>query len=631
MSIAGSDPSSAPAPGGSTDGRTDDPPHRLKIFRWRAIGVVVLVVAIVAVLYTLFLDRVVESTLEESATELLGTAVEVNGLEIHTRETAVDIGGFSIADPFDRMRNLVEAGRIRVALAPRPLVERKIVVEHVEIGDVRFGTRRTRPAPPASQNGFAPAALTRLRQWAAQYQKPILSFTPIDTIRSIILDPSQLATVQAATALASRTDSVKSATEMGFREIGFERTLDSAQAVLQRLSGANPRTLGISGTRQAVSDVKRTIDDINSTRKKVESLAGAVRERATLLTAGVNDLDAARQRDYAFARSLLKLPAFTGPEISGALFGQVSIDRLQQALYWAELAKHYIPPGLLPRETPGPKRLRRAGIDVQFPVEHHYPSFAIQHGELTFTIGEDGSQRASYAARLTDLSSAPAITGKPTRFEVRPTAAARNAISFQASGELDHRSDVVRDRVVAQGAGIPLPGFDLPVLPVRVETGRGASELQLTLVGDRVDARWSIRSDQVEWLADSAKLATLNTAEKLVYRVLSGLPSLDLSARATGELRSPSLSVSSNLDQAIGDRLEAVAGEEVAKAEAMARAKVDSIVAAKVAPIRAKALDVRNEAQARVNQANAQLDERKRQLEQQLEKLTKLPFGLPGS
>ena len=626
MSIAGSDPDSAPAPEDRGAGKP-----RPRVFRWRAIGVLALVLAIVALLYTLFLDRVLESTLEEGATELLGTAVEVNGLRIHTRATSVDIGGFSIADPFDRMRNLVEAGRIHVSLAPRPLVERKIVIERVQVGDVRFGTRRKTPAPRVPQGGFAPAALTRLREWASQYQKPIISFTPIDTIRSIVLDPSQLATVRAATTLAARADSVKTATETGFSDIGVERTLDSAQAVLERLRGANPRTLGISGTRQAISDVRRTIGEINGTRRKVESLGDAVRERVTLLTAGVRDVDDARQRDYAFARSLLKLPAFSGPEISGALFGQVSIDRLQQAIYWTELARHYMPPGLLPREDPGPERLRMSGTTVRFPVEHAYPTFAIQRGEVTFTLGESGARGANYAALISDISSEPALTGKATRFDVRPTAGDRGAVRFRASGVLDHRSRVVRDRASAEAAGIQLPGFDLPLLPVRVETGRGASELHIALEGDRVDASWSIRSDQVKWIADSARLATLNTAESLVYRILSGLSSLELSARATGPLRSPTLSVRSNLDRAIGDRLEAVAGEEVAKAEAMARAKVDSIVAARVAPIRAKALDVRNEAEARVDQAKAQLDERKRQLEQQLEDLSGLPFGLPGS
>jgi uncharacterized protein (TIGR03545 family) len=603
----------------------------VKIFRWRAIGVIALLVAILAIFYALFLDRVVESTMEEAGSEYLGTAVEVDGLHIHAAETSLELSGFSIADPFDRMRNLIDAGHVRVELEPRPLVERKIIVRRLEIGDVRFGARRSNPAPVVSSKGFAPAALTRLRQWADQFRNPILSFTPIDTIRSIVLDPSQLVTVQAATALAKRADSLKAATDSGFRQLDLQRTLDSAQAVVERLRDADPRQMGISGVREAVSDVKRAIDDVNAAKRRVDAFGDAVRSGATSLTAGIEAVDDARRRDYAFARGLLKLPALSGPEISGALFGQVSIDRLQQALYWADLAKHYMPPGLLPREEPGPKRLRMAGTSVRFPVQHSYPSFAIDRGELSFTIGDDDARSVSYAARLTNLSSAPAVTGEPTRFDVRPASANRSPMTFQASGKLDHRSRIVHDRASARGAGIPLPGFDLPVLPVRVEPGRGATELRIALDGDMVDARWSIRSDQVRWIADSSKLATLNTAESLVYRILSGLPSLDLTARATGALRSPSLSVSSNLDRAIGDRLREFAGEEIAKAEAMARAKVDSIVAARVAPVRARALDVRAEARVRVDDAKSKLDERKRELDEELKKLSGLPFGIPGS
>ena len=61
--------------------------------------------------------------------------------------------------------------------------------------------------------------------------------------------------------------------------------------------------------------------------------------------------------------------------------------------------------------------------------------------------------------------------------------------------------------------------------------------------------------------------------------MVSGLKDLDVDGRAERHRRSPKLSVASNLDQAIAQRLQAVVGEEVAKAEAMVRAKVDSLVA----------------------------------------------------
>jgi len=49
-----------------------------------------------------------------------------------------------------------------------------------------------------------------------------------------------------------------------------------------------------------------------------------------------------------------------------------------------------------------------------------------------------------------------------------------------------------------------------------------------------------------------------------------------------GTIKAPKLSVRSNLDDAIVQRLKAVVGEEVAKAEALARAKVDGIVTEQV-------------------------------------------------
>jgi hypothetical protein len=80
------------------------------------------------------------------------------------------------------------------------------------------------------------------------------------------------------------------------------------------------------------------------------------------LQAGVAAIDDARQEDYAFARNLLQLPSFEGPDIGSALFGKVTIEKFQQAVYWSTLARQYAPPGLLPKESPGPKRMRRSAL-----------------------------------------------------------------------------------------------------------------------------------------------------------------------------------------------------------------------------------------------------------------------------
>jgi hypothetical protein len=276
---------------------------------------------------------------------------------------------------------------------------------------MRFGDPQT-PARPVSGDGFAPQALRAVRQWSKQFDVPLLRLTPIDTIKQLVLDPTQLGTVQAAQGLLARTDSTRQALEQGFKALDVKGTVDSARALADRLAGADPRKLGLDGTRQAIQSVQQTLKQLDAAKKQVEGLQGNVTQGVKLLGTGVQNLDEARKRDYAFAKSLLKLPTFSAPEIGNAFFGKVSVDRFQQALYWAELARHYMPPGLLPREDAGPRRLRASGTTVRFPKEHSWPTFLVELGQVDFTIAE-GLLKGGYAASVQGLTSAPALYGQP--------------------------------------------------------------------------------------------------------------------------------------------------------------------------------------------------------------------------
>jgi hypothetical protein len=76
----------------------------------------------------------------------------------------------------------------------------------------------------------------------------------------------------------------------------------------------------------------------------------------------------------------------------------------------------------------------------------------------------------------------------------------------------------------------------------------------------------------------------------------------------------------------VAARVREVAGEEIARAEARARAAVDSIVNERVAPVRARVTEVRAESERRIEEARARLAEERQRLQAQLETLT---GGLP--
>jgi uncharacterized protein (TIGR03545 family) len=341
-----------------------------------------------------------------------------------------------------------------------------------------------------------------------------------------------------------------------------------------------------------------------------------------LLGDGVQQLDEARKKDYAFARSLLKLPSFSAPDIGNAFFGKVSIDRFQQALYWAELARHYMPPGLLPRENAGPKRLRMDGTNIMFPKEHDWPTFLLQLGQIDFTVDRSvGPLEGEYKAKVQGLTSEPALYGKPMLISASRSAAGSAIAGIDVGALVDHVGATARDSVSARLRGVKLPAFDIPGLPFRLTPGVGAANLTFALRGEQLRGHWNIASDAVTWALDSSGSGG-NSLEQLVWRVVSGLKSLNVTADVAGTVKAPRLSVSSNLDRAIASRLEAVVGEEVAKAEAMARAKVDSVVDQRVGPVKQRVAAFQSDVTGRLASRQKGIADVERELQAQLARLS---------
>jgi uncharacterized protein (TIGR03545 family) len=279
-----------------------------------------------------------------------------------------------------------------------------------------------------------------------------------------------------------------------------------------------------------------------------------------------------------------------------------------------------MPPGLLPRETSGPKRLRASGTTVGFPKQKDYPNFLLELGQIDFAIAGDSPLRGAYAAVVRGVTSTPALYGRPMTVTARRRAAGSAIGAIDVDAVIDHVGRRPRDSAAARLRGVKLPKFDLPGIPFGVAPGTGAINLNFALRGDQLSGRWAIAANSVRWSADTAG-RRLNELERLVWRVVSGLTNLQVAAEVNGPVARPRLAVRSNLDEAIAARLRAVIGEEIAKAERMVRAKVDSLVADKVEPIKRQVAQVQTEATQRIEAEKRRLEDTRTQLEAELKRL----------
>ncbi len=590
----------------------------IKLFRWKAILPFVLFVALLVAVWLLFGEEFIRRQGEDYGSEMVGAEVDIAGLQIILHQARVVVTGLEVADPYNRNRNLFQAGRIVLDLDPVPLLEKKVAIDQMELTGLQFGANRKRPAREIKTEGVAQRVKSQMGDWKSQFNVPLLSLTPIDTLKALVVDPTKLASVQAALAVKTRADSVRQALEGSINGLQAGPVLDSAKALAARLSATSPAKLGAPGALQAVSDVKRSLDQINALKQQVAGLQKSVTAGAAVLANGLKDVDAARQQDYQMARGLLKLPAISGPDLSYLLFGPPTAGIFEQALYYTNLGRSYLPPGLDPLRNPGPKRLRMAGTTISFPKLHAYPTFLLRQGKIGFSFGGDTTGGA-FNATVQGVTTQPALYGKPTLFNAEGALKGANPISLSAGGALDHVRTVSLDSVAGSARGVPLPAFNLPGLPFRLDPGRGQASLSFALEGDRIRGRWSVLSQTLtSGLADSAKGRALNKLETLVGGVLGNVHNLTLDAGISGTITKPSISISSNVGDALAGGIKQVLGQEVAKAEAKVRAEVDRQVSQGIADAQQRVTAVSGDLGKKLGLQSDQIAQVEKELQAQL-------------
>lgn len=583
-----------------------------KVFRWKAVGPLLVLFVIAGVLWILFADKIARHESEQVGTQLLGAKVEIQDMHIDLPHGKVTLRGLTVASPHEALRNLLQADELTADIDVVPLTERKLVIDRLAATGLRFGTPRETDGRVAAKSGegIAGHVMAETREWAGQFQIPALQLAT-GKIGIDSLDPRRLSSIPAAQALGARADSSHKAWQAGFDSLNLGPTLDSAKATLDRLQHARATDLA------TVNDARQAIDRLKRAQGRVAALDRGVTQGVAALKSGLAGLDSAKQKDYAFARSLLKLPTLDAPQIGAALFGPGAIKPFERALYYAQLARRYMPPGLLPRASTGPQRARRAGEDVRFPKERGLPTFLLRSAELSFLLHPNSAQPRAYGGQLSGLTSDPALYGRPTQLSA-------SGPELAAAAMLNHVGEIPVDTAGATLGGVTLPPFTVPGLPLQLDPGAATTTLGFNLNGDTIHARFAVRSSNVRWSGDSG--LTRSAVGDLIWRTVSGIKDLDLEARLSGELHHPDLSVRSNLDQAIATRLRAVLGGQVAAAEKQMRARVDSLVDDRVGPVRTRVNDIQTQAQAQVAQQRAKVDELQKQLQQRLRQLIGIPL-----
>jgi uncharacterized protein (TIGR03545 family) len=613
----------------------------VRLFRWKAIIPLAIVLVLLVLGWTLFADRLVKKLVEFAGTEVVGAKVELAAAHVRLLKGNVTLDGLQVTNPQSPMRNLVQVDQIVAQLNGGALLEKKVVVDTAAVRGVRFDTpRRTSGAlkKPSPTTGLV---TRRVTGWADAIPIPSLDLSGLGSVAAAAgISTDSLKSVGEARALAARADSMRAAFERDLNAANPSPTLDSARALAERLRGKSVRQLGVQGTRDAVASVRAILGQVRSTRDRLTALQQRVTSGLDTLRGGAAALDRARQADYAYAQRLVKVPSLATPDVSMALFGQMAIARVKPVLYWMGVAQQYMPAGLKPKPNPAPPRARMAGVDVSFPKAHTWPTFLLRHGDASLLLGGQTAATGAYAAWVSGVTTEPAVYGGPLRFGAERTAAARGPRELRVAGILDRSGEVPHDSVDALVGGVAFPAAEIAAAGARLEFPNGTVRLSLDRRGGTLDGSLRLTADGVRWVRTSGDTAAAATAalgsrawvEGLIWRSVASVKDVGVTIRFSGRPDAPRLDVSSNVGAAVSAALQHEVGAEVARVQASVRARVDSIVGQQVAQAKAKLTALAGDVPSRLGAQQQQLQQVQGELERRLQDLGQVVPGvrLPG-
>jgi len=615
--------------------------RKAKVVRPPGLIVFALFALLVTLLWWLYADTLVQRGVEATGESLVGARVELESVDLRPTEGRIRMTGLQVANPDAPMTNLLEAGEIVVDLMIEPLLSKKVVVQELVVTGVQFNTPRETSGALEDPDAEAGQLWRSVNAWADEVRDEVPSFdlaTLTGTVRTEAISADSLRTVQYARAVATRTDSMRRGWESDLVALDPRPRIDSLRAVVQRLEGFRVTPLNALQLPGLLRDGRAALNDLTGLQGEVAALDQNVRAGVSSLAIGQETIADLRAQDLAYARSLLNIPSLDAPTISPALFGGTALTWLKPVLYWAQAAERFMPPGLDPRRRPGPRRARAEGTTVEFPGRATYPAFLLQRGELGMLIGGAGLAAGAYSASIRNLTSAPSLLGTPMEIALARSDGAQGPRGLSLSAVLDHTTQVIRDSAAVALSGVSLPAIELTPIGGSLDLGLGESTFELRRVGEQIDARLRWASSDLGWSRASGSapatppaLGTAAWARELVWSTLTGIERVELTMGLQGTLERPSLTVASNLGEAVAASLRRELGAQIDQAEARLRQEVDARIQPLVQDARNRVQAVRTEVADRVAAQRAEVDDLRARLEARVQELaSSVPAGIPG-
>ncbi|KRS19997.1 hypothetical protein AAY72_15825 [Alishewanella sp. WH16-1] len=497
-------------------------------------------ITMVVVAY-LLANSIIKTVLTSELEQVTGAEVNIDSVSLRLMPVSVNLSGVQLTDPAKPEFNSISFSNAYARVDPWPALKGYYVVEELEVSELAYGSKRTKPGkvyrvPPANDNALDLASLLQVEIPTAD----------------AILARANLQTLQQGAALKQLAEQQKQKFTELRQQLPTAEQLAEFQANVKALTES--RISDASELAAKTQQFNALQQQLRAERDKLRDLQQSLLQSRDSLSSAVTALRSAADQDWQQLQQLANIQQGGLAPIFQILLGDVWAREIQklEALY--QLAKPY----LQQDGEPAPAK----PLDPNQP----YPDFWVKQARVHLLLAGTES-----TIQMQDITTQhQLINNVATRFSL-DVAGLPKLNTFKLNGDFAILEQMITN-LSWQLDGMALENLTL-----------GREQTALTLLAGLFSANGSLQLTD-DQLKQQAKVLLKNANfDKTGNRYLDQLVGLlnqqgqiPLDVLAEGLISNPQVTIRSSLDRMLGDALLGEARQKIAQLQTQLRSELDS-------------------------------------------------------
>ena len=578
---------------------------RTGLFRWEAIGPFTVFVLIVWAYFFFFFDTHLKHGLQYVLTHANGAEVDIATVRTSFWNASAEFDKIEITDGTTPTKNKIQLGKMHWQMSWDALLRGKILIDDASILDIAMGVPRAHagyvlpPPPPSTESGTEKLEKQALGNIESEFKGNVLGdaaslLNGADPKAALANLQGNLKSSAMITSLQADLQKKEGEWKDRLSHLPQQKELNSLQDRLKAIKTNNFANPGeIQNSLQQFSAV---LNDANDKYKQIQETAGALNSDVTTYQASLKGLEAQIKSDVSDLESRFKIPKLDAATISKALFGPVFMNKVNQARFYMDKARQYMPAKKskeeLAAEAPLKPHEREKGRNYKFPRTNAYPMFWLKHASLSSKSTPGADMSGDLTGTLTNVTNDQPLIGKPTIAEFQGDFPKQGFHGVVGKITIDHTTDNPVESALVRVGAYPITGQDLVKsddVTLGFANAAASGEFNAALMAHEIKITstnlFTRAASSPTFLTSSAKQPIL---ADLLKSALAEIPKVDVNASVSGKWDSLAFTLNSTLGQDLSNAFEKQLKAKIAEARAKLESYVNDQIGAKKALLMAE-------------------------------------------